>query len=95
MLINKSVPFFRKMSNISPFPPNDTIKDIMQDIAGENLDVAYEKIEKYDACTNRMHLLELEIEEQRKHIAHLQTTKGWFKYNTNNIKDRLMSKFNH
>ena len=67
----------------------------MQDIAGENLDVAYEKIEKYDACTNRMHLLELEIEEQRKHIAHLQTTKGWFKYKTNNIKERLMSKFNH
>lgn len=95
MLINKSVPFFRKMINISPFPPNDTIKDIMQDIAGENLDVAYEKIEKYDACTNRMHLLELEIEEQRKHIAHLQTTKGWFKYKTNNIKERLMSKFNH
>ena len=84
MLIDKSVPFFKKMNNISPFPPNDTLKDIIHDISDEKMEVAYEKVENYNIYTN-----------QRNRIANLQTTKGWFKYKTNNIKERLMNKFNH
>ena len=95
MLIDKSVPFFKKMNNISPFPPNDTLKDIIHDISDENMEVAYEKVENYNIYTNQIHLLELEIENQRNRIANLQTTKGWFKYKTNNIKERLINKFNH
>lgn len=95
MLIDKSVPFFKKMNDISPFPPNDTLKDIIHDISDENMEVAYEKVENYNIYTNQIHLLELEIENQRNRIANLQTTKGWFKYKTNNIKERLINKFNH
>ena len=38
---------------------------------------------------NRIHDLEVELNQKRQQVADLQSVKGWFKYKTNNIKDRL------
>lgn len=91
-LLKKSIPLFEKMENIEPFPKNDAIKRIMLSLQSNNLDEALKKIEDYKIFTSKVNQLENELNQKKNQVAYLQTTKGWFNYKTNNIKERLKNK---
>ena len=88
-LVEKSIPLFEKLENNEPFPENNAIKSIITQIVAGNLDEAYMQMGDYRLFTNRIYNLENELNQKRQQVATLQTTKGWFKYKINNIKERL------
>ena len=88
-LVEKSIPLFKKIKNVNPFPENNAIKSIINQIIADNLDEAYIQMGDYQLFTNRIHDLEVELNQKNQQIAYLQTTKGWFKYKIKNIKERL------
>ena len=89
VLVEKSAPLFKKLKNIEPFPENNAIKSIINQIVKDNLDEAFMQMGDYQLFTNRIHNLEVELNQKTAQVARLQTTKGWFKYKINNIKERL------
>ena len=89
-LINKSIPMFKKIKNINPFPENNAIKSIILQLVSDNVDEAFTQMGDYQLFTNRIHNLENELNQKNQQIAYLQTTKGWFKYKIKNIKERLI-----
>ena len=88
-LVEKSVPMFKKLKNVEPFPENNAIKSIINQIRQGNLDEAYMQMEDYKLFRNRIQNLEVELNQKTEQVARLQTTKGWIKYKINNIKERL------
>lgn len=88
-LVNKSLKLFDGMTNVNPTPQNNAIKSIIKQIKDRNLEEAYSLMGDYQLFKNRIHQLEMELSQKNQQIARLQTTKGWFKYKTNNIKQRL------
>ena len=88
-LIDKSIPLFKKLNNIEPFPQNNAIKSIITQIVNDNLDEAYMQMGDYQLFRNRIQNLEVELNAKKQQIATLQTTKGWFKYKIKNIWERL------
>lgn len=89
ILVEKSVPLFKKIKNVNPFPENNAIKSIINQIIAGNLDEAFIQMGDYQLFTNRIHNLEVELNQKTQQIAYLQTTKGWVKYKIKNIKERL------
>ena len=89
ILVEKSIPFFKKFKNVNPFPENNAIKSIINQIIAGNLDEAYMQMDDYQLFTNRIYELEKELNQKTEQVARLQTTKGWFKYKIKNIKERL------
>ena len=89
VLVEKSIPLFKKLKNIEPFPENNAIKSIINQIVQGKLDEAFMQMGDYQLFTNRIHNLEVELNQKTAQVARLQTTKGWFKYKINNIKERL------
>ena len=89
ILVEKSIPLFKKLKNVNPFPENNAIKSIINQIIAGNLDEAYMQMGDYQLFTNRIHNLEVELNQKNAQVATLQTTKGWFKYKIKNIKERL------
>ena len=77
------------MKNIEPYPENNAMKSIINQIIQGNMDEAYMQMGDYQLFTNRIHDLEVELNQKTQQIAYLQTTKGWIKYKINNIKERL------
>ena len=88
-LVEKSIPLFEKMENIEPFPENNAIKSIINQIVAGKLDEAYMQMGDYQLFTNRIYNLENELNRKRQQVAELQTTKGWFKYKISNLKERF------
>ena len=82
-MIEKSVPLFKKMKNVEPYPENNAIKSIINQIINDNLDEAYMQMNNYQLFTNRIHNLEVELNQKNQEIAYLKTTKGWIKYKLN------------
>ena len=91
-LVNKSLKLFDEMGDVNPTPENNAIKSIITQIRARNLDEAYSLMGDYQLFRNRIHQLEVELAHKTQQIANLQTTKGWFKYKTKNIKQRLKKK---
>ena len=90
MLVEKSIPLFKKLKNVEPFPENNAIKSIINQIIAGNLDEAFMQMGDYQLFRNRIQNLESELNQKNQQIAYLQTTKGWFKYKIKNIKERLL-----
>lgn len=91
-LVSKSLKLFDEMDDINPTPENNAIKSIITQIRARNLDEAYSLMGDYQLFRNRIHQLEVELAHKTQQVANLQTTKGWFKYKTKNIKQRLKKK---
>ena len=91
-LVSKSLKLFDEMDDINPTPENNAIKSIITQIRARNLDEAYSLMCDYQLFRNRIHQLEVELAHKTQQVANLQTTKGWFKYKTKNIKQRLEKK---
>ena len=79
------------MKNIEPYPENNAMKSIINQIIQGNMDEAYMQMEDYQLFVNRIQNLEVELDQKTKQVATLQTTKGWFKYKIKNIKERLIN----
>ncbi len=88
-LINKSIPMFKQLKTVKPFPENNAIKSIILQLVSDNIDEAFTQMGDYQLFTNRIFNLENELNQKNQQIAYLQTTKGWFKYKLKNIKQRL------
>ena len=88
-LIKKSIPLFENIENVEPLPTKNAIKIIINRIKNNELELAYNQMEYYRIYNNQIHDLEVELDQKRQQVADLQSVKGWFKYKTNNIKDRL------
>ena len=88
-LVNKSLKLFDGISDVNPTPENNAIKHIIKQIRARNLDEAYSLMSDYQLFRNRIHQLEIELAHKTQQVAILQSTKGWFKYKTKNIKQRL------
>lgn len=88
-LIDKSIPLFKRIENVNPFPENNALKIIIKNIQNDNLEEAYNLMEEYKLFNSKIVLLERELEYKKNQVATLQTTKGWIKYKTNNILQRL------
>ena len=88
-LVNKSLKLFDGISDVNPTPENNAVKNIIKQIRARNLDEAYSLMSDYQLFRNRIHQLEIELAHKTQQVAILQSTKGWFKYKTKNIKQRL------
>lgn len=88
-LVNKSLKLFDGISDVNPTPENNAVKHIIKQIRARNLDEAYSLMSDYQLFRNRIHQLEIELAHKTQQVAILQSTKGWFKYKTKNIKQRL------
>ena len=82
-LVNKSLKLFDGISDVNP------TQHIIKQIRARNLDEAYSLMSDYQLFRNRIHQLEIELAHKTQQVAILQSTKGWFKYKTKNIKQRL------
>lgn len=90
-LVEKSIPIFKRMKNIEPYPVNNAMKSIINRIVQGNMDEAYMQMADYQLFVNKIQNLEVELKEKTEQVARLQTTKGWFKYKINNMKERLLN----
>lgn len=86
-LLKKSEPLFKKIKNVNPYPENERNRILIEKIKESGSFEVYNLIKESENI-----FIEEELNAKNSEIAYLKTTKGWFKYKTKNIIERLKKK---
>ncbi len=79
-LINKSIPLFKRMENVNPFPENNAIKNIILEIKEENIAKAFSLMNDYNLSTRKA------LENGNK-----RSKKRWLKNKAKAVKNKILN----